>query len=464
MNQIVTESTTVENQISSFFNNLKLGDILRQSNIRKVKGVPLATLFQFLLSIAFTGKNMYRLIDSSGTPAGIGKDVAYRLLNSISANWRRFLLVLSTRVIVQKLLPLTKVTTTKVLIADDSLYCRDRSKKVELLARVHDHNTGLYRKGFRMLTLGWSDGHSFIPMLFSVLSSAKDKNRLVPMRNGIDRRTNGYKRRRESISKSTDVLVEMVTMAIAAGTTARYLLFDSWFAFPATIMRILALKMHTICMLKNTDKIHYTYQGRAVTLKELYKSVRKRTGRAKILADIVVVLGKDSKGVPVPAKIVFIRDRHSKNWLALLSTDTTLANEEIIKLYRRRWDIEVFFKMAKSFLNLATEFQSRSYDAQVAHATLVCCRYIMLEIVKRTNSDPRTLGKLFHAVCDELSQTSFVDALALLLKLFEETLQAVVGISKEQIRQLVDQFIDKLTPVFKRRLLVLAPVSGQINL
>jgi len=94
MNQIVTESTTVENQISSFFNNLKLGDILRQSNIRKVKGVPLATLFQFLLSIAFTGKNMYRLIDSSGTPAGIGKDVAYRLLNSISANWRRFLLVL----------------------------------------------------------------------------------------------------------------------------------------------------------------------------------------------------------------------------------------------------------------------------------------------------------------------------------------------------------------------------------
>jgi len=178
----------------------------------------------------------------------------------------------------------------------------------------------------------------------------------------------------------------------------------------------------------------------------------------------VVVLGKDSKGVPVPAKIVFIRDRHSKNWLALLSTDTTLANEEIIKLYRRRWDIEVFFKMAKSFLNLATEFQSRSYDAQVAHATLVCCRYIMLEIVKRTNSDPRTLGKLFHAVCDELSQTSFVEALALLLKLLEETLQAVVGISKEQIRQLVDQFIDKLTPVFKRRLLVLAPVSGQINL
>ena len=394
MQQIVTGVSAVENRIYAFFHNQGLGQLLRQSNIRKDKGICLDTLFQFMLGLSFTGKNLFRLLESTDTPAGIGKDTAYRLLNSITANWRRFLLLLSARVIVQRLLPLTDEATTKVLIADDTLYSRDRSKRVELLARVHDHNTGRYVRGFRMLTLGWSDGNSFIPMALSMLSSPNDKNRLAPMRDGIDKRTNGYKRRQESMRKSTDILVDMVALAIAAGTTARHLLVDSWFSFPVTIRRIKALGMHTVCMLKDGN-ITYELQGWPLTLKDLYKSVRKRCGRAKVLAEVMVTIGNDDHGIPVPAKIVFVRDRSSKKWLALLSTDTTLRAEEIITLYKRRWDIEVFFKMAKSFLNLAKEFQSRSFDALVAHATLVCCRYIMLELAKRENADPRTLGSLF---------------------------------------------------------------------
>ena len=394
MNQIVAGIADVENRINSFFHNQNLGQLLRQSNIRKEKGVCLDTLFQFMLALVFTGKNLYRLLESPDSPTGISKDTAYRLLNSVTANWRRFLLLLSTRVIVQRLLPLTDDTTTKVLIVDDTLYSRDRSKRVELLARVHDHNTGRYMRGFRMLTLGWSDGNSFVPMMLSMLSSAKEDNRLSPMRDGIDKRTNGYKRRQESVRKSTDVLVDMVTMAMTAGTTARHLLFDSWFAFPATIRRIRALGMHTVCMLKDTGKVTYELQGWPLTLKELYKSVRKRCGRAKVLAEVVVTIGNDEQGIPVAVKIVFVRDRNSKKWLALLSTDTTLTAEAIIQLYGRRWDIEVFFKMAKSFLNLAKEFQSRSFDALVAHATLVCCRYIMLELIKRDqcrSPNPRQL-------------------------------------------------------------------------
>jgi len=460
MNQIVAGIAAVENRINAFFHNQNLGLLLWQSNIRKEKGVCLDTLFQVMLALAFTGKNLFRLLESPDAPAGIGKDTAYRLLNSVTANWRRFLLLLSTRVIVQRLLPLTDDTTTKVLIADDTLYSRDRSKRVELLARVHDHNTGRYMRGFRMLTLGWSDGNSFVPMMLSMLSSAKEDNRLAPMRSGIDKRTNGYKRRQESMRKSTDVLVDMVTLAMTAGTTARHLLFDSWFAFPATIRRIHALGMHTICMLKDTGNVTYELQGWPLTLKELYKSVRKRCGRAKVLAEVMVAIGNDVHGVLVTAKIVFVRDRRSKKWLALLSTDTTLTAEEIIKLYGRRWDIEVFFKMAKSFLQLAKEFQSRSFDALVAHATLVCCRYIMLELLKRTGADPRTLGSLFHSVYDEMRQIGFTEALALLLKLLEETLNSVIGLCKEQVQRLIERFVETLPAAFKERLLLLAPECG----
>jgi hypothetical protein len=456
MSQIVAGITAVENRINSFFHKQNLGQLLRQSNLRKEKGVSLDTLFQLLLALAFTGKNLYRLLETSDAPAGIGKDSVYRLLNSVTANWRRFLLLLSTRVIVQKLLPLTDETTTKVLIADDTLYSRDRSKRVELLARVHDHNTGRYVRGFRMLTLGWSDGNSFVPMMLSMLSSAKEDNRLATMRAGIDKRTNGYKRRQESMRKATDVLVDMIALAMTAGTKARHLLVDSWFSHPATLRRIKAKGMHTICMLKDGN-VTYELNGWPLTLKELYKSVRKRCGRAKVLAEVIVTIGNDDKGVPVAAKIVFVRDRNSKKWLALLSTDTTLTAEEIIKLYGRRWDIEVFFKMAKSFLNLAKEFQGRSFDALVAHATLVCCRYIMLELIKRTNADPRTFGTLFHTVCDEMRQISFTEALALLLKFLEETLNRVIGLCKEQVQLLIERFLETLPATFRERLLILAP-------
>lgn len=458
MSPSVAETVTLENQINLFFHNHKLGDLLRQSNIRKDKGVSLDALFQFLLTVAFTGKNLFRLFaapDTANIPSGIGKDVVYRFLNCVSSNWRKFLLLLSTRVIVQKLLPLTDDATKKVLIADDTLYPRDRSKRVELLARVHDHNTNRYQRGFRMLTLGWSDGNSFIPMLFSMLSSAKKENRLAGMRDGIDKRTNGYKRRQESMKKAPDVLVDLVKVAMAAGTKAQYLLFDSWFAFPVTIRRIHALGMHTICMLKDS-KTRYTFQGDGMTLKELYNWVRKRPGRAKVLASVEVTIGEDDDGNPVAAKIVFVRDRSKKSWLAILSTDTALADEEIIKLYGRRWDIEVFFKMSKSFLKLAKECESRSFDALVAHTTVVLCRYIMLELARRTNSDPRTLGNLFHATCDELRQTSFVEALALLLKLLEQSLNKVAGFTKELMLQLVEQFVAELPLPFKARMLLSA--------
>ncbi|NMC75305.1 MAG: transposase, partial [Geobacteraceae bacterium] len=186
-------------------------------------------------------------------------------------------------------------------------------------------------------------------------------------------------------------------------------------------------------------------------------SVRKRRGRAKVLAELLVTIGTDEQGVPMPAKVIFVRDRNSRKWLALLSTDTILTAEEIIKLIGRRWDIELFLKMAKSFLRLAKEFQSRSFDSLVAQATLVCCRYIMLELVKRSNAGPRTLGNLFHAVCDELRQISFTEALALLLRLREETLNGAVGFCKEQVQQMTERFIETLTRDFRERLLFSAP-------
>lgn len=457
MNQIVADTVSCQNQINSFFVNQRIALFLTQSNMVKQCGIAPVVVMRFIFSLVFTGKNLFRYLQADASGNEIGKDTVYRFLNSVNTNWRKFLHLLSAAVICKEIRPLTSEQTPKVFIVDDSLYSRNRSKRVELLARGYDHNEKRYYCGFRLLTLGWSDGSTYLPVSFNLLSSANQENRLVPMAE-IDKRTNGYKRRVESLSKAPDALKELVRQAHQSGISADYLLFDSWFAFPSTIIGLLEQKQQVICMLKAMKTITYGYKGFDLTLNDLYKNVRKRCGRAKILASTLVELGTDAKGEPVMAKIVFVRNRSTKKWLALLSTDVNLADEEIIKLYKRRWDIEVFFKITKSYLRLAKEFQSRSYDALVAHTAIVFARYIMLELARRTNNDPRTLGTLFHAGCDELRQVSFDEAMALLLNHLRQQIKDLVKQTTDPLMGILEDFVAQIPAILRQPMLLPAGI------
>ena len=86
---------------------------------------------------------------------------------------------------------LTSAQRIRVFIVDDSVMDRERSKKVELLARVFDHVSGRFVRGYNLLTLGWSDGYSFAPLDFTLMSSAKANNRLCEMREDLDKRSVG---------------------------------------------------------------------------------------------------------------------------------------------------------------------------------------------------------------------------------------------------------------------------------
>jgi len=185
-------------------------------------------------------------------------------------------------------------------------------------------------------------------------------------------------------------------------------------------------------MLKSVPTVKYEYQGRKLTLNKLYAAVRKKRGRAKILASIIVGIGQMPSGEPVLAKIVFVRDRRAQKWLAFLTTDTELPDEEVIRIYGKRWNIEVFFKMSKSYLRLAKEFQGRSYDSMVAHTTIVFIRYIMLALESRNGEDPRTIGNLFYICCDELQDISLVDALQRIFSLMERFLQEQLQLARRR--------------------------------
>lgn len=215
-------------EISRALKALKINKLLRSANVRKSEGFSAAYLFQLLIILVFESKNLYRLLDSKKGEDHPQKDAYYRFLKQPTYAWRRFLSSLSLRVI-QSFTRLTSDNRVKVLIVDDSLFSRSRSKKVELLARVFDHVSGKMVRGFSMLTLGRSDGHSFVPVDFDMLSSAKDIHRLHEIDERIDKRTHGFKRRQDALQQRPDSVEKMVKNALDSGILADYILMDSWF-------------------------------------------------------------------------------------------------------------------------------------------------------------------------------------------------------------------------------------------
>lgn len=451
----------VSRRIETFFKEHRVGQILRKSNAYKSKGVPVVQIFLYLVQLVFTKKSMYMNILNGTNSAGFAKDVVYRLLNATFINWTTFLLQLAMSVIM-KISALTSEERFNVLIVDDTMFERLRSKKVELLANVFDHavkGKNKYKRGFRLLTLGWSDGVTFIPMLFRHLSSGEKKHRYNEINGDIDKRSVGYKARQQAVSKATDVLLSMLEQAKKMCVPARYVVFDSWFSFPSTMMRIRKTGFDVVGRLKDTSKIKYLLGDEKKTLKQIYAANKKRRGRAKYLLSVEVLLYNDENET-IPARIVFVRDRNNrKKWIAFATTDMALSEEEVIQLYGKRWDIEVFFKMCKSYLNLTGEFQGLSYDSVTAHTAVVMTRYIILATQKRENEDPRSFGELFHLCYDEMADIQFSDALVLILGLLRNVLNDCLFLSDTQINEIIDQFISKLSACFKVLFLPLKTAS-----
>ena len=363
------------------------------------------------------GQNFYRgIVLNQELP--FGKDAAYELLKGVRNNWRKLILSLARRIFLV-FNRLTNDDRESVLIIDDSTYDRSRSKTVELLSRVYDHSTGKYIKGFRMLTLCWSNGASCLPVDFSLLASSDARKRLGHNRKAMDRRCCAQQRRREATVKATDHLKDMVNRAFKAGLTARYLLMDSWFTMPATVTSLAGL-IPIIGMVKKIRTVHYRFQGQSLDLMAIYRRLKKRRGRAKILASTVVTL---SSGLP--CKLVFIRDRTNGDWLAILSTDIDLPDKEIVRIYGKRWDIEVFFKMIKQRLRLAKEIQCRDFDALIGHTSIVFMRYIFLTYHCRMFTDHRSFGDLFYACCEEIRDITFLEALLRILELAADRMRCI---------------------------------------
>lgn len=436
------------NAISSFFDRFRIGNLLRMCNANKEKGVPVINIFKYKLCNTFRDRSMYMQLKTGAFKENFSKNAFYRFLNSAKTNWMRFTTLLSKEV-ADVIEPLTDDKRVNAFIVDDSLYERTSCKHTELGSKVFDHVSMRYKKGYRLMALGWTDGNTFLPINSSLLASSKEENIIGPVSH-YDGRSLAAKRRKLAQYKGTDVMIELLKRALSAGHRADYVLFDTWFSNPAQLISVKDLGLNAIAMIKKTSRIFYEYEGQQLSIKKLYGICKKRRGRSKYLLSVNVMIGKDSK---IPAKIVCVRNRsNKKDWIAFICTDTAISEEEIIRIYGKRWQIEVFFKTCKSYLQLNSECHSLSYDALTAHIAIVFARYLMIALEQRRNEDDRSLGELFYYFRDELADITFKESMLIILNTMKECIFAVFKPTEEQMGLFIDMFMGRLPEYIKKYL------------
>lgn len=439
-----------------FFDRFGVVKLLGECGAYKEKGVPVRVILLYIFNLMFSPMSMYYQIKMGAFHEDFSKNTVYRFLENIHMNWHMFLLRLSAGII-QYVAGLTDDKNNRYALLVDDTPLPKCGKAMELVSKYFNHVTMGYEFGYRVLTLAWTDGVTTVPVRYSLLASSYDEKVRGTIKDDIDGRSLAGRIRKLARTSMNDLAVKFACEAVKSGIPASIIAFDSWFAVPQTISRLMKeARLTVIARLKTNAKQYYEHDGKMINIKTLYAMSKKRRGKSawKLSVRVNLLVKEKNKIIErIPVKLVYLPNRaNSKEWICLLSTDTEMDENEIIRQYGRRWNIEVMFKCSKQYLNFGKDFQAPSFEAQNAQIAIAFARYMLIAIEQRESEDYRSCGELFMLFCQELQDITFIKALALIVELFKEGMKKLPGITEAQIQSVVDYVISALPGYLQRSL------------
>lgn len=165
---------------------------------------------------------MYMQLKTVSFREAFSKNTFYRFLNNPKTNWLRFTTVLSKEVALS-VEPLTGNDRVNSFVVDGRLIERTVCKKTELGSKIIDHVSMKYRKGYRLMTLGWTSSNTFLPANSNLLASLKAETLIGPVHEH-DGGSLAARWRKLAQMKGTDVMIEPLKTAQSAGHHADYFL------------------------------------------------------------------------------------------------------------------------------------------------------------------------------------------------------------------------------------------------
>lgn len=100
---------------------------------------------------------------------------------------------------------------------------------------------------------------------------------------------------------------------------------------------------------------------------------------------------------PMPIRRVSFVDPKTQQSLVFLTNDFTLAASTICKLYKSRWQVELFFKWIKQYLRIKSFFGQTS-NAVKTQVWIAVCAYVLVAIAKRELSLEPAMGEILQVL------------------------------------------------------------------
>ena len=390
----------LRNPIYETLQLLNLKSILKQSNFTKREGVGAHVVVLHFVYMLMMNKKISTFMDQSKD--SLKKDVYYRLLKNSSYNWRKLLSLTSLKII--KLLhKVQSGASIKVLILDDTVEGKTGKQIEGSRSSLWSNKEKRTIKGINVVSLNYSDGLSNIMLDFAISMGKFAKVEIAEFTQKIDTRTTAYKRRAEIMIGKSQIAIDMVNRAITSGIQADYLLVDSWYSKPIFLKEMNDLGLKVITRIANNNKI-WNFMDKEKTLDAIYSKYKKLKNsqngtygkKIKFKYFSVIVEHKNAGKL----KIVFLKTKDKL--IPIVSTDLEITDDEIIEIYKRRWDIEQGYKELRQHFGFGQE-ENRIYEALIARITLSFFTYNIVSYINRMSNEPKTIGGLFKDLECELA-------------------------------------------------------------
>lgn len=250
-----------------------------------------------------------------------------------------------------------------VLIVDDSILEKAHTDANAMMTTHWDHSVGRFVKGLNFVSLLYQLGQLSLPISVTLIEKTVREWEAKKLQ---------YKFKSEFTKN--EYRQQMLSVA-QQQVQYRYLLADSWYSSADNMNYVLGLKHHFIFALESS---------RTVALSESARSQGQfQTLDALAFPDkgILTVYLRSVKEAVQVAKQLFTNKDGSQGTLYLVSSDTSLDNEQMTTIYQRRWKIEEYHKSLKQNASMGAS-PTKTPDSQANHFYASMLAYIKLEALK----------------------------------------------------------------------------------
>jgi hypothetical protein len=256
-----------------------------------------------------------------------------------------------------------------VMIVDDSIAEKPYTDENDIICWHYDHAKDRMVKGLNFMSALYHSAGTSLPVGFELIS--KTEHYVDPK--------DGKEKRRSKIGKN-ELYQNLLKQAVRNQISFKYVLNDVWFASADNMMFVKHdLKKHFVMPLKSNRKMALSLadkrHGRFVSVDTL--DLQENAVQKIYLEGVDFLL--------LLVKQVFENEDGSTGIQYLVTSDTTLARDDILSLYRKRWNIEPYHKSLKQNASLEKS-PTQTVVTQTNHFFGALCGYIKLELLKTSTS------------------------------------------------------------------------------